>query len=241
MRHGIRIRGDELAPRILINTKLSILNFVIVDISIESHNHGPNIRIVVQLAPRPHIRFLPPVFRSTKVVYPNQIQLLLNAHLSDHVYLLPRVLELGLLEVRRRGEGGREDFLGGDVGEAEGVEFLFVAGAGFGGVVGDEVHFFAEGAEFGECFGDSFDDGVSPPNNAIAIENENIHIGKEILRRLRQFQHVRLQCRPSADIPTRRRHRGSGTSRPCRVDAGKATRGNGASGAGGGGRECRCG
>mmetsp|Transcript_6169 Transcript_6169/g.11269 ORF Transcript_6169/g.11269 Transcript_6169/m.11269 type:complete len:255 (+) Transcript_6169:140-904(+) len=128
MRHGIRIGSNKLASGILIDAKLRILNFVVVDMPIKSHHDGANIRIVIDLTSRSHIGDLPTVLGSTKVRHANEVQFLLDSHLSDDVHFFTTLLEFGLFEVGRGGEGGGKDFLGGHV-EAEGIEFLLVARA----------------------------------------------------------------------------------------------------------------
>mmetsp|Transcript_4708 Transcript_4708/g.7844 ORF Transcript_4708/g.7844 Transcript_4708/m.7844 type:complete len:255 (+) Transcript_4708:136-900(+) len=128
MRHGIRIGSDEFASGILVDAKLRILNFVVVDIPVEPHHDGAHIRIVLDHASRSHVGNLVAVLRSAEVRYADEVQFLLDAHLSDDVHFLAAFLEFGLFEVGRGGEGGGEDFFGGDV-ESEGVEFLLVARA----------------------------------------------------------------------------------------------------------------
>ena len=53
--------------------------------------------------------------RRTDVRHADEVELLLDADLADDVDLLAALLELGLLEVRRRREGRREDLLGLDL------------------------------------------------------------------------------------------------------------------------------
>jgi hypothetical protein len=62
----------------------------------------------------------------TDVRHPDEVELLLDADLADDVDLLAALLELGLLEVRGGGEGGREDLLGLNV-EPEARELALVA------------------------------------------------------------------------------------------------------------------
>ena len=49
-----------------------------------------------------------------------------------------------------------------------------------------------------------------PPNNTIAIEDEDVHIGEQILRRPSQFEDVGTQRRGGRYAPTRRRAEGEG-------------------------------
>mmetsp|Transcript_25836 Transcript_25836/g.76353 ORF Transcript_25836/g.76353 Transcript_25836/m.76353 type:complete len:276 (+) Transcript_25836:352-1179(+) len=122
---GVAVGGDEFAPRILVDAQLGVLDLVVVDLAIESHDHGADVRVVLEPSPLPHVGFLPLIAGTAEPVGTDEIELLPDPHLPDDVDLLPRFVEFRLLEVRRGGEGGGEDLLGGYV-ETEGVELPLV-------------------------------------------------------------------------------------------------------------------
>mmetsp|Transcript_7340 Transcript_7340/g.10706 ORF Transcript_7340/g.10706 Transcript_7340/m.10706 type:complete len:350 (-) Transcript_7340:183-1232(-) len=178
MGHGIRVGGDEFAAWIFVDAKLGRLDLVIVDMTIESNDDGPYVLIVIELSSGSHIRHLVVIKGSSDPGHIDEIELFADSDFSNDVHLLSSLLKFSLLEVRRSSEGGGEDLLGRNI-ESKRVEFFLVPRTGFGGVVGDEEHLLSGCAELGESLGDSVNEGISAPDDAVAVEDEYVNSAEE--------------------------------------------------------------
>mmetsp|Transcript_77917 Transcript_77917/g.218629 ORF Transcript_77917/g.218629 Transcript_77917/m.218629 type:complete len:252 (+) Transcript_77917:743-1498(+) len=111
---------------------------------------------------------------ATEPRHADEVQFLTDSLLADDVDLLAGLLKLRLLEVRGGREGGGEDLLRLDA-QAELRELGLVPGAALGGVVGHEEQGLACRAQLLQNIRDALDARVAAPDNAIAIEDEDVH------------------------------------------------------------------
>mmetsp|Transcript_30605 Transcript_30605/g.81528 ORF Transcript_30605/g.81528 Transcript_30605/m.81528 type:complete len:252 (-) Transcript_30605:3-758(-) len=111
---------------------------------------------------------------ATEPRHADEVQFLTDSLLADDVDLLAGLLELRLLEVCGGREGGGEDLLRLDA-QAELRELGLVPGAALGGVVGHEEQGLACRAQLLQNIRDALDARVASPDNAIAIEDEDVH------------------------------------------------------------------
>mmetsp|Transcript_25662 Transcript_25662/g.53455 ORF Transcript_25662/g.53455 Transcript_25662/m.53455 type:complete len:234 (-) Transcript_25662:83-784(-) len=189
MRDGIQIGGNELGI-VFINGQLCVLNLVVVDVTIKSDNDGTDILINFQTASRTHIGLFAFIVRSTNVRHTNQIQFLTNANFSNDIGLFTRFLKFGLFQIRGGGKTGRKDFFGRDTVQTQPIKLFLVTRTRFGGIVGDKKTFFARLSQFFQGFGNARNQRIAPPNDTIAIKNENIHLIQQFRLGIGQFQHI---------------------------------------------------
>merc|ERR1719223_88309 len=186
MRDGVQVGSDELASGILVDAELRGLNLEVVDVTVEADHDGPDVLVLLDHASLAHVGNLLVVLRTSAPRYVYHVELLADADLADDVDLLTALLELGLFEVGGRREGRREDLLGGNV-QTETVELLFVSRARLRTVVRHEEHFLAEGSELVEGLGNSRNQTVSPPDDTIAVENEDVDSVEQLGHGVGQF------------------------------------------------------
>lgn len=142
MGDGIEIGGDELTTGVLVNAELSILNLVIVDVTVKANDDGTDIMVMIQSTPLVHVGLLSSIIWTTNVRYADEVELLRDADLTNDVDLLAGGLEVGLLEIGGCGEAGGEDFFGLGI-QAEIEEFLKITRTTLCGIVGDEKYALA--------------------------------------------------------------------------------------------------
>mmetsp|Transcript_18492 Transcript_18492/g.65811 ORF Transcript_18492/g.65811 Transcript_18492/m.65811 type:complete len:272 (+) Transcript_18492:416-1231(+) len=174
-----RLRLDALAARVFVDAELRVLDLVVVDVPVEADDDGADVVVVLDDALGRHVRLLLRVRRAADVLHANKVELLLDADLADDVHLLASRGELGLLEVRGRGERAGEDLLGLHL-ETEAVKLFLVAGAGLRRVVRHEEDALPQRAQLVEDGGHFGDEGVSLPDDAVAVEDEDVDRVEEL-------------------------------------------------------------
>mmetsp|Transcript_95344 Transcript_95344/g.284701 ORF Transcript_95344/g.284701 Transcript_95344/m.284701 type:complete len:324 (+) Transcript_95344:131-1102(+) len=178
---AVRVCGDELATLVFIDAELSILDLVVVHVSVETDDNGPNIWILIELASRPHVRLLALVGFRPEPRDTDEVEFLTDALLADDVDLLAGVLELRLFQVCGSGKGRGEDLLGRHV-EAQGIELCLVALAALGRVVRHKEAALACCPQLVKHRRNAVDQGVTPPDDTVAVKDEDIDAVEEGLR-----------------------------------------------------------
>jgi hypothetical protein len=168
VRHGIRVRGDEQAPRVFTNAQRGVLNLVVVDVTIETDDNRTNVFIVVHQLPTLQRHLLASISFAANVLHADVVELLQDARLADDVRLL---LETNGLQVRRRRERTRENLFRTDV-EPQRLELARVPSARLGRVVCHENQSLPHRPQQVQRFRHAFNQRVPFPNHPIAIENK---------------------------------------------------------------------
>eukprot|EP00968_Pinguiococcus_pyrenoidosus_P020516 scaffold2429_cov263-Pinguiococcus_pyrenoidosus.AAC.2 len=182
MRDRIQIGRDEFAALQLVDAQLGVLDLVVVDVPVKAHHDRADVVIHLDGAPGAHVGLLVLVRRPADVGNAQQIELLLNAHLSDDVHLLASGREASLLEIRCRREAAAEDLVVLHW-QAQALELLGVALSRLGGVIGHEEEALAHGPQLVQHGRDPFNEGVASPDHAVAVEDEHIHAVQQLRRR----------------------------------------------------------
>mmetsp|Transcript_14372 Transcript_14372/g.30332 ORF Transcript_14372/g.30332 Transcript_14372/m.30332 type:complete len:366 (+) Transcript_14372:154-1251(+) len=181
VRHRVQVCHDELTARVFVDAKLRVLDLVVIDVAVEADDDGADVLIVRQRVAGLELHLLVGVGGAADVRHADEVELLLDANLSDNVHLLPSLLELGLLEVRRRREGRREDLLGLNV-EPKRRELAEVALTALGRVVCHEEHLLASLAQHVEHRRNAINHGVALPNDTVTVKNEDVGVVKQLRR-----------------------------------------------------------
>ena len=156
----IEIGGNELASRIFVDAQLSILDLVVVNVTIKANNDGPHIMVVFEEITRAHFGLFALILRATNPWNLNHIQFFADTNFAHDIDLLPCILKVCLFQIGCSCKARTKDFFGRNV-QTEAIKLLFVSGSGFGGVIRHEEHFFTQSTKLRESFGNPWDEGIA--------------------------------------------------------------------------------
>mmetsp|Transcript_34892 Transcript_34892/g.81597 ORF Transcript_34892/g.81597 Transcript_34892/m.81597 type:complete len:335 (+) Transcript_34892:48-1052(+) len=171
---SVKVGGNELAPWKLIQAELRILQLGVVDVPVKANNDCTDVLINIHLAAWAHVHGHVLEALATNPWDIDQVELLADSPLANDVYSLASCLEVGLLQVSCGSEGGRENLLWWNI-EAKGCKFALVARSALGGVVGDEEAFLASLAQLVQHIANTWNQGITAPNDTITIKDEDVN------------------------------------------------------------------